>query len=85
MENAAWRLALGAVRNKVRKLHWRTFCERETFEGGGTESHFLFPKHVTEAIVAMKKIHSLPRGDQTADSTLPPTEILSCRGCRGLN
>ena len=23
MENAAWRLALGAVR----KLHWRTFCE----------------------------------------------------------
>ena len=27
MENAAWRLALGAVRNKVRKLHWRTFCE----------------------------------------------------------
>ena len=23
---------------------------RETFEGGGTESHFLFPKHVTEAM-----------------------------------
>jgi hypothetical protein len=29
MENAAWRLALGAVR----KLHWRTFCEPQKQKG----------------------------------------------------